>query len=53
MMRLAIGVAGIDVAGFPAGHVVILRGLQTMYFIISFMSPNSITVLSSVITMRP
>ena len=40
---------------WPAPKPAMHRSLQpqTMYFIISFMSPNSMTVLSSVITMRP
>jgi hypothetical protein len=40
-------------AGPRAGHTIVRRNPQTMYSIISFMSPNSITVLSSIITMRP
>jgi hypothetical protein len=52
IVRLAIGAAGPH--GRPeTGHTVVRRNPQTMYSIISFMSPNSITVLSSIITMRP
>jgi hypothetical protein len=52
VMRLAVGVAGLAwPARTPATHC--SKQPQTMYFIISFMSPNSMTVLSSVMTMRP
>jgi hypothetical protein len=40
-------------AGTQGRPCIIHRNFQTMYFIISFMSPNSMTVLSSVMTMRP
>jgi len=42
----------IGLAGTHAGHA-LFAVIQTMYFIISFMSPNSMTVLSSVMTIRP
>ena len=43
----------IGLAGSRADQALFAGNLQTMYFIISFMSPNSMTVLSSVMTMRP
>ena len=52
VMRLAIGAAG-SVRPAPAPAGIVRGGLQMMYFIISFMSPNSMTVLSSIMTMRP
>jgi hypothetical protein len=52
-MRLAIGVAGLARPAPSRRPGIVRAGLQTMYFIISFMSPNSMTVLSSVMTMRP
>ena len=53
VVRLAVGVAGLSLAGAAYRPSVVRSDLQTMYFIISFMSPNSMTVLSSVMTMRP
>jgi hypothetical protein len=54
---LAVGVAGLASPGWLGQHTrrpsLVCSDLQTMYFIISFMSPNSMTVLSSVMTMRP
>jgi len=53
VMGLAVGVAELAWPA-PTRRPAIVRGdLQTMYFIISFMSPNSMTVLSSVMTIRP
>jgi hypothetical protein len=53
VMRLAIGVAGLARPAPSRRPGIVRADLQTMYFIISFMSPNSMTVLSSVMTMRP
>src|ERR1700719_2059724 len=52
-VRLAIGGAGLALAGIRTGQALPRCHLQEIYFMTSFMSPNSTTVLSSVITMRP
>jgi hypothetical protein len=50
--RAAFGVSGSTRPAPRDGREIILE-LQTIYSIISFMSPNSMTVSSSIMTMRP